>query len=72
MLGTLCFGIIPYAYAGYHPNPITTISLFCKIRAYAGQYLTMLYRWLMTMACIDRYMLSYHIIFDYEDMQIDV
>jgi len=58
MIGTLCFGVIPYAYAAYHPNPVNTITVVCKIRAYAAQCFTMIYRWLMAMACIDRYMLS--------------
>jgi hypothetical protein len=58
MMATLCFGVIPYAYAAYYPNPTNTIPVFCKIRAYMTQCFTMMYRWLMTMACIDRYMLS--------------
>ncbi len=58
MIGTLCFGVIPFAYAAYHPNPINTITVVCKIFPYAAQCFTLMYRWLMTMACIDRYMLS--------------
>jgi len=58
MIGTLSFGFIPNAYAAYHPNPINTINIFCKIRSYAAQSSTMMYRWLMVMACIDRYMSS--------------
>jgi hypothetical protein len=58
MMAALCFGVIPYVYAAYYPNPINTLPAFCKIRAYITQCFTMMYRWLMTMACIDRYMLS--------------
>jgi hypothetical protein len=58
MTVTLSFGYIPYAYAAYHPNPVTTITSFCKIRSYATQSSGFIYRWLIVMACIDRYMSS--------------
>jgi hypothetical protein len=58
MMVTLCVGVTPHAYAAYYPNPFNTIPAFCKIRAYMAQCFTMMYRWLMAMACIDRYMLS--------------
>jgi hypothetical protein len=49
---------MPLAYSANHPNPTNTISLFCKIRSYVSQSSMMMHRWLMTMACIDRCMLS--------------
>jgi hypothetical protein len=58
MTVTLSFGIIPNAYTAYHPNPTDTISSFCKIRSYVVQSSSMIYRWLIVMACIDRYMSS--------------
>jgi hypothetical protein len=58
MTVTLSFGYIPYAYAAYHPNPVSTTSSFCKIRSYAVQSSGLVYRWLIVMACIDRYMSS--------------
>jgi len=58
MTVTLSFGYIPYAYAAYHPNPVSTISSFCKIRNYAVQSPGLIHRWLIVMACIDRYISS--------------
>jgi len=58
MLVTLSFGSIPNAYAAYHPNPVNTKSSFCKIRSYAAQSSGFIYRWLIVMACMDRYMSS--------------
>jgi hypothetical protein len=58
MLISLIAGLSPHIYAIDHPNPTETIDVFCKIRGYTGQSSTMMYRWLMTMACIDRYMIS--------------
>ncbi len=58
MIGMLCFTVTPLAYAAYHPNPVITLTIFCKICPYAAQCFALIYRWLMTMACIDRYMLS--------------
>jgi len=51
-------GYAPYTYAGYYPNPQNKNPLFCKLRGYLGQSFQMMYRWLMTIACIDRYMIS--------------
>ena len=58
MVITMFFGLMPFAYAADHPNPVTTIYIFCKIRSYVAQSSTMMFRWLMTMASIDRFMLS--------------
>src|SRR5690349_6153055 len=58
MLIALFVGFVPHIYAADHPDPTDTIVVFCKIRGYVSQSLTMMYRWLMTMACIDRYMVS--------------
>ncbi|CAF1359246.1 unnamed protein product [Adineta steineri] len=41
--------------SAYQPDPMDTIYEFCKARNYFGQSSTMIYRWLLTMACIDRY-----------------
>jgi hypothetical protein len=58
MMMALIVGLVPHIYSVDHPHPAHTISLICKTRAYIGQLLAMIYRWLMTMACIDRYMIS--------------
>ncbi|CAF1384339.1 unnamed protein product [Adineta steineri] len=58
MITTLILGFGPHAYSVNHPNPVHTISSFCKIRSYVAQSFMMIHRWLMAMACIDRYMVS--------------
>jgi hypothetical protein len=58
MLIALIVGFVPHIYSVNHPNPTTTILIICKTRSYIGQSLAMMYRWLMTMACIDRYIIS--------------
>jgi L-lactate permease len=55
----LSIGIISQLYALYNsPNPFTTISSFCKARSYLNQTSAMSCRWLLVMACIDRYISS--------------
>jgi hypothetical protein len=58
MLMVLIVGFVPYIYSVNNPNPMNTFLVICKIRTYIGQSLAMMYRWLMTMACIDRYIIS--------------
>jgi hypothetical protein len=59
MIISLIIGFLPHVYAAvYPPNPSNIIPVLCKIRGYVGQSFAMIYRWLMTMACIDRYMAS--------------
>ncbi len=55
MLIAMSFGLVPDAIAADHPNPINTIDAFCKTRFYFSQTGTMIYRWMLTVACIDRY-----------------
>ncbi|CAF1479532.1 unnamed protein product [Adineta steineri] len=55
MLIAMCFGLMPRVYSVYYPDPINTINAFCKTRIYFGQCSALIYRWLLTMACIDRY-----------------
>jgi hypothetical protein len=55
MLIAMSFGLVPDVIAADHPNPINTIEAFCKTRFYFSQSGTMIYRWTLTMACIDRY-----------------
>lgn len=58
MLIVMSFGLISRAYSAYYPDPNNTIDGFCKARVYFGQSGTMIYRWALTMACIDRYVSS--------------
>jgi hypothetical protein len=54
----ILLGIIPQIYALDHsPNPIFNRD-FCKVRSYIGQSTAMLCRWLLTIACIDRCLLT--------------
>ncbi|CAF1527589.1 unnamed protein product [Adineta ricciae] len=54
----LFVGIIPQIYAlKYTPSPIFNRD-FCKARAYLAQMSAMLCRWLLTIACIDRCLLT--------------
>jgi hypothetical protein len=55
MIIAMSFGLLPDAISADHPNPINTIYVFCKTRFYFSQSGTMIYRWTLTMACIDRY-----------------
>ena len=55
MLIAMSFGLGPDVISADHPNPINTIYAFCKTRFYFSQSGTMMYRWMLTMACIDRY-----------------
>lgn len=51
-------GIIPQIYALDHtPDPVFNRD-FCKVRGYFSQSSAMLCRWLLTMACIDRCLLT--------------
>jgi hypothetical protein len=51
-------GIIPQVYSLNHtPDPIFN-SIFCKVEAYIAQSSAMLCRWLLTIACIDRCLLT--------------
>jgi hypothetical protein len=58
MIITLIMGFVPHIYASHHLNPADTIIVFCKIRGYTNQSFGMMYRWFMTMACVDRCIVS--------------
>jgi hypothetical protein len=58
MMIALIIGLVPHIYSVNYPSPFHRISILCKIRGYLGQSVVMMFRWLMTMACIDRFMLS--------------
>ncbi|CAF4265070.1 unnamed protein product, partial [Adineta steineri] len=55
MLVAMNFGLISRIISAYQPDPQTVINAFCKARTYFGQSSVMSYRWMLTMACIDRY-----------------
>ncbi|CAF1438488.1 unnamed protein product [Adineta ricciae] len=57
MLIALPMGVGTYVYALRHDDPYTTNQAFCKLRTYALQSMTMIYRWCITAACVDRCML---------------
>ncbi|CAF0892233.1 unnamed protein product [Adineta ricciae] len=54
MLVVLPMGVGTYVYALWHDNPYTTNQAFCKLRTYALQSMTMIYRWCIVAACVDR------------------
>ncbi|CAF0736105.1 unnamed protein product [Adineta steineri] len=58
MLIAMNFGLISRIISAYQPDPQTLINAFCKARNYFGQSSVMTYRWMLVMACIDRYMSS--------------
>jgi hypothetical protein len=58
MLVNLCVGISPTLHSLNHPDPTTTILAFCKLRIYLLQSSSMMYRWALSMACLDRFALS--------------
>ncbi|CAF4088868.1 unnamed protein product [Adineta steineri] len=58
MLIAMNFGLISRIISAYQPDPQTIINAFCKARNYFGQSSVMTYRWMLVMACIDRYMSS--------------
>ncbi|CAF0803357.1 unnamed protein product [Adineta steineri] len=55
MLVAMNFGLISRIISAYQPDPQNIINAFCKARTYFGQSSVMSYRWMLTMACIDRY-----------------
>ncbi|CAF2860110.1 unnamed protein product [Rotaria sp. Silwood2] len=58
LLILICFGSAANLYALDHPDPMTTIRAFCKSRPYIVQSTVMMGRWLVAIACIDRYALT--------------
>ncbi|UJR24202.1 hypothetical protein I4U23_027168 [Adineta vaga] len=54
MLIALPMGVGSYIHALNYDNPYTTNIAFCKLRTYILQSSTMIYRWCITVACIDR------------------
>lgn len=54
MLIALPMGVAPFIHALNYPNPYVTIESFCKLRTYILQVTTMMYRWGLAIACIDR------------------
>ncbi len=55
MLFALCFGIGSILYSLDHEDPRFTNVVFCKVRSYSLQASSMIARWLIMAACIDRY-----------------
>ncbi|CAF2520078.1 unnamed protein product [Rotaria sp. Silwood2] len=55
---TISVSSCAYLYSLNHPDPITIIRAFCKARLYVLQTTMMMGRWMITMACVDRYALS--------------
>jgi hypothetical protein len=49
----IAFGL--YLYTLNNTNPVTTVSVICKIRFYIIQSTAMMYRWCLTVACFDRF-----------------
>lgn len=47
-----------FIYASYYQNPITNISAYCKVWCYLQLSVGMMYRWMLTAACLDRYVAS--------------
>ncbi|CAF3984934.1 unnamed protein product, partial [Adineta steineri] len=47
-----------YMYSVYYPHPIVTIGVYWKIWFYTNQSVSMMYRWMLTAACLDPYALS--------------
>jgi hypothetical protein len=58
MMVTVTVGFPPHIYSIDSPHPGEKYSMFCKIRGYMAQSSTMMYRWFMCMACIDRCIVS--------------
>ncbi|CAF2419101.1 unnamed protein product [Rotaria sp. Silwood2] len=58
MIISLCLGCGSLLYTLNNPDPNTTIRAFCKTRIYILQSTFMMARWMITIACIDRYALS--------------
>ncbi|CAF1016961.1 unnamed protein product [Rotaria sp. Silwood1] len=58
MIISLCLGCGSLLYTLNNPDPNTTIRAFCKARIYIMQSSFMMTRWMITIACIDRYALS--------------
>ncbi|CAF3226559.1 unnamed protein product [Rotaria sp. Silwood2] len=58
MIISLCLGCGSLLYTLNNQDPNTTIRAFCKMRVYIMQSTFMMSRWMITIACIDRYALS--------------
>lgn len=58
MIISLSLGCGSLLYTLNNPDPNTTIRTFCKARIYIMQSTFMMARWMITIACIDRYTLS--------------
>ncbi|CAF4563853.1 unnamed protein product [Rotaria sp. Silwood2] len=55
MVITLCLSCSIFLYSPNHPNPITTIRAFCKTRPYILRSTIIMRRWMITIACLNRY-----------------
>ena len=55
MVIVIGLGMIPQIIALKQPNPYRTVTSYCKAHNYLVQSGSMIYRWLMVLACIDRY-----------------
>ncbi|CAF1437024.1 unnamed protein product [Adineta ricciae] len=58
MILNLGLGMSSTMYALDHPDPLITNVTFCKLRIYLNQFVALTYRWSLTAACFDRYLLS--------------
>ncbi|CAF1147311.1 unnamed protein product [Rotaria magnacalcarata] len=55
MIISLSLGCGSLLYTLNNPDPATTIRAFCKLRMYILQSTFMMSRWMITIACVDRY-----------------
>ncbi|CAF1102375.1 unnamed protein product [Rotaria magnacalcarata] len=58
MIASLCLDCGSLVFTLNNPDPNITIRAFCKIRIYIMQSTFMMSRWMITIACLDRYALS--------------
>ncbi len=58
MAVNLSMGFATNMYTINHTDPNLTILAFCKMRIYILQTSAVMYRWYLTVACVDRFALS--------------
>jgi hypothetical protein len=58
MVPSMGWGIATSMYTLNHVDPTTTIIAVCKLRVYLAQVFGIAYRWSLTAACVDRYLIS--------------
>lgn len=54
----LCLSHTGAIYSIHYGNPISYISLYCKLWFYFHPSMSMMFRWMLAAACLDRYALS--------------